>query len=734
MTIRVAWLAALIASLGIMTASAQHRLRGIVVDPYGRAIRLASVYPIDSFEGASTDSLGRFAFETRASLPLRLVASHLSYQSDTLIVMQESVQSLLSFTLKPKDTKTLAEVVVSVGMLRLGDRKGLSAMRPMDIYTNPAGSGDLALSMRQLPGLQDVGQSEGFFVRGGDASETTVTIEGIRIPHFFGRNGNNTPTRSRFPTGMFRGLSLATGGYGASKQGGLSGLLELSLAAESPSSLSISLTPIFAGIGWGHLSPSKKLYLEQQFSLAKTSALKLLMKPEYQFVQSPQGLDYSARLSWRPTSTDEVKALGMLKRESLIALAPAPTGEGILPERYEGRNAYAMALARWRHFFDDGKTSGSLALGTIWDRNHRLISYPDLPQTGIGLHTKELETQLRLGLASRYRSLRWATGIDYTHSSARLRLNSVGEVPDLREATTATYLEGLLPLTQNLSLEAGLRLEHSSRLRALTLLPRLSLAYRLGRGAMLSLDLGRYTRPANYYLSQGISPRHREEAYQANLTYEYKPSSKHLVRIQLYDKEYRSLTLLRANRLTSAAGKGYARGLDLLWRMGNLLPNFEYWLSYTYTDTRRSHLYAHELERPSFVARHSASAMLKYWCAPIQSQLNLALSYRTGMPYHDPNVRERGYYNQESQEVWDLSLSYNYPFLFGRVSGVFVASVQGLLNPSRIYTYRFAPQPDATGYYNATPITTPYRQFVMLGLFLNIGVDRRQEIINNHSL
>lgn len=734
MTIRVVWIAALIASLGVMTSSAQHRLQGVVIDPSGQAIRLASVYPIDSFEGISTDSLGRFAFETRKDFPLRLVASHLNYQSDTLLVTQDSTRFRLRFTLKLRGSKTLAEVVVSAGILRVGERRGLSAMRPMDIYTNPAGSGDLALSMRQLPGLQDVGQSEGFFVHGGDASETTVTIEGIRIPHFFGRNGNNTPTRSRFPTGMFRGLSLATGGYGASKQGGLSGLLELNLASESPSSLSISLSPIFAGMGWGRLSHSKKLYLEQQLNFVNVSALKPLMKPEYQFIQAPQGLDYSARLSWKPTSMDDVKALGLLKRESLIALAPAPTSEGILPERYEGRNSYALALARWRHFFDDGKTSTSLALGTNWDNNHRLISYPDLPYAGIGLHTKEWETQLRLGLTSRYRSLHWTTGVDYTHSLAKLRLSSTEAVPDLREATTATYLEGLLPLSQNLSLETGVRLEHSSRVRSLSLLPRLSIAYRLRETATLSLDLGRYTRPANYYLKLGITPRHREESYQANLTYEYKPSSKYLIRIQLYNKEYRSLTLLQANRLTTANGRGYARGLDLLWRVGNLLPGFEYWISYTYTDAKRSHLYAHELEQPSFVAKHSTSAVLKYWCPPIQSQLNLALSYRTGMPYHNPNIREGGYYNQETSDVWNLSLSYNYPFLIKRVSGVFVASAQGLLNPSRVYAYRFAPQPNTSGYYNATPITTPYRQFVMLGLFLNIGIDRRQEIMNNHSL
>lgn len=713
-------------------ADGQTLIKGRVLDGRGRPIRLANVYPSDSFDGTATDSLGHFSLSTEAPLPLSLVASHLSYEADTIVLKRMEDAQDLTFRLKEKLSLTLEEVVVSASALRFNDRKGQAVMKPIDVYTNPAGSGDLALSMRQMPGLQHVGQTEGFFVRGGAAWETNVSIEGIRVQRFFGKNGHNTPTRARFETGMFQGLSLATGGYGASKQGGLSGLLELQLSGQSPSSLNVSLASVFAGIGWGYLSPKKTTYIEQGVSVIEGSALRLMLRDEYKLPEAPFGMIYHARLAWSPTKQDDVKALVMMRRDKHTSLAPAPTPYGTTSELYKGRNDYAFGMGRWRHHFQDGYTKTTLAVGLGWDDNKLHIAYPDWQNRSLEMTSRELDAQIRLRLDTRLSSLKVAGGLDYAYVRAKAALRQRQGIGSIADATSSAWVEAFYPISRSLSLEGGLRLEHSSLIGSATLLPRAALALRLHQTGTLSLDLGRYAALGDYYLTHGIQPNAREEAYQANLTYEWRPKLHHLLRLQIYNKEYSSLTRLHHNYRVDNLGRGYARGVDVFWRVTRLIPNVEHWLSYTYTDARRSWLYAHELEQPDFVATHTASAVIKYWCKPISSLFNLAINYRTGMPYHNPNSKARGYYNELNDESFGLSFSYNYPFMLGRMAGVVVASVENILNAAPTFGYRYSPEPNAQGHYLSTRITTPYRQVYMLGFFVNIGVDRRKEIMNTN--
>ncbi|MDO4691350.1 MAG: TonB-dependent receptor [Porphyromonadaceae bacterium] len=721
----------LLASL-VAEGQIQIQIKGRVLDRRGRPIHLANVYLSDTFEGTATDSLGHFALSTEQGFPISLVASHVSYEADTIVLKRMEDATDITLHLREKLSLTLEEVVVSASTLRFNDRKGQAVMKPMDIYTNPAGSGDLALSMRQMPGLQQVGQTEGFFVRGGAAWETNVSIEGIRVQRFFGKNGHNTPTRARFETGMFQGLSLATGGYGASKQGGLSGLLELQLSEQSPSSLTLSLASVFAGIGCGYLSPKKTTYIEQGISVIEGSALRLMLRNEYKLPEAPFGVIYHARLAWAPTKQDDVKALVMMRRDKHTSLAPAPTPYGTTSELYKGRNDYAFGMGRWHHHFQDGYTKATLAVGLGWDDNKLHVDYPDLTSHSSRITSQELDAQIRLRLDTRLASLKMSSGLDYAYSRAEITIPSIKGIRPLRDATSSAWVEAFFPISRSLSLESGLRLEHSSLIGSATLLPRAALALRLHPTGTLSLDLGRYAALGDYYLTHGIQPTTREVAYQANLTYEWRPKLHHLLRVQVYNKEYRSLTRLYYDHQVDNLGRGYARGVDVFWRVTRLIPNVEHWLSYTYTDARRSWLRAHELECPDFVATHTASAVIKYWCKPISSLFNLALNYRTGMPYHNPNRNDRGYYNELNDETLGLSFSYNYPFMLGRMAGVVVVSVENILNAAPTFGYRYSPEPNAQGNYSATRITTSYRQVYMLGFFVNIGVDRRKEIMNTN--
>lgn len=167
--------------LTLFSAVAQLPVRGKIVNEKGQGIPYAGVSVIGTFDGASADSLGGFFFTTRSPIPIILVASHLNYILDTLQINRVEQLDKLRFVLRESNPIALDEVVVSVSSFGVGERQKQTMLKALDIYTNPSGNGDLALGMRQIPGLQDVGDREGFFVRGGDAYETAVHIEGVRI-------------------------------------------------------------------------------------------------------------------------------------------------------------------------------------------------------------------------------------------------------------------------------------------------------------------------------------------------------------------------------------------------------------------------------------------------------------------------------------------------------------------------------------------------------------------------
>lgn len=709
---------------------AQRQIAGTVSDTKGQPIALVNVYPAESFDGAATDSLGRFRFMTKSCFPIRLVASHVNYKSDTLLIRNGDATDDIRIRLRETDDYKLSEVVVSVSSFGVGGKQSKTVLNPMDVYTNPAGNGDLSMALRQTPGLQDVGDREGFFVRGGASWETAVTIEGVRVKRFFGKNRFDSPARSRFETGMFSGLSLSTGGYGATEGGALSGLLQLQLAGQSPSSVGIGLSPLFLSGGVGYLSPSRRFYIEQNASISDAAYVRLLLKPKYKLPGTNQSYVYNARTIWNLTPHDEVKGLFLFVRDlsSAALRMPDPANTYSL---YAGQNTYGFGMAVWRHDFSEGRTTSTLSVGYSEDHN-KLRQRPDERQTiKTMVRTVERDASLRLRFDSRIRTWRLSYGSDYAYSEAGSQLIADESIalPSLREHLVAAYAEALFPVSSRISATAGLRAEYSDLTKSAVLLPRLSASYKVSPTSRLTLDAGKYAAPGDYYLSHGIVPKRREQSQQYNLTYEWRPSHSHVLRFQLFDKEYSRLTTLTAEGVADNDGKGYARGADFFWKATGLIKSFEHWFSYSYTDARRQYLLSPAEERPDFVARHTLSSVLKYWCAPISSLFNLSMTYRTGMTYHNPNVQSASYFNASIPANFSMSVSYNYPFRYKKVNGVLVLSAHNLFNSDPTYGYRFRDKP-VNGVYPSVRISTPYRQFYMVGLFINFGVDRRQEIMN----
>lgn len=719
---------ALVCLIPVQLQAQSRSLSGRVTDVDGRAIARANVYIAGSFSGAMTDSSGMFSLHHSEQAPLLLVATRTGYLSDSIWLESETVTGL---HLQLRQYRQLEPLVVSVAAISVGGSKRGATLQPMDIYTNAAAGGDLALGMRQLPGLQQVNDREGFFVHGGDASETTVAIEGISIRHFFDKNSPYTAARSRFPTGLFRGLSMGTGGYLASEPGGLSGALQLRLANMGNDSYSIGLMPIGLSAGLGRLSRQKRFFSEHWFNVSESSYLRLFLRPSYALHRFNGGASYTMHFTAKPSDRDEVKGMALLAydRGSLSLEDPMPTYGRML---YDGRSRYAFAMARWQRQLDNGAML-SLATGLEYD-HHRLHTAYTLA-SGIVLErtTQAGDVQARLSYAQTLGRIRLRTGLDYLHRYRQLTIPSVA-IPRLLDHALEPYAEVTTPLGAWLGLSLGLRAMYNVELAGVDLLPRAALSARLARAHHLTVDLGRYADLDELYREYGIRPSARRASWQTNLTYEWQIARHQLLRAQVYAKRYDRLPILVSTAHAPSLvyrGAGYARGVDLLWRATALLPDLEHWISYSYTDAKRSSLYSEYQERPGYVAQHTLSLVTKYWSRPLRSLLNLTVSYRSGLPYHDPNILGAAYYNALAPARTSLDVSYNYPFRRGQLSGVFYLGAFNLLSVNTPIGYRFAQTPIG-GQYTSLPILSPTRRLIMVGVFLNIGTDRRQDHMNTN--
>ena len=62
-----------------------------------------------------------------------------------------------------------------------------------------------------------------------------------------------------------------------------------------------------------------------------------------------------------------------------------------------------------------------------------------------------------------------------------------------------------------------------------------------------------------------------------------------IFRVEGYYKEYDDLALMNADGLNyENAGNGYAKGIELFWRDKRTIKNGDYWISYSYLDTKRN--------------------------------------------------------------------------------------------------------------------------------------------------
>ena len=204
---------------------AQTTISGTVIDTNKQPILGANVYLKGTYDGASTLADGSFSFTTSNTGQQSLVISFVSFETITLTKQVTDLHDL-KIVLKD-DINTLDAVVLSAGTFAAGDNSKISVLKPLDVVTTASALGDFVGALQTLPGTTTVSEDGRLFVRGGDAEETQIFIDGIRVFTPYSPTTNNIPTRGRYSPFLFDGITFSTGGYSAEYGQALSSVLEL---------------------------------------------------------------------------------------------------------------------------------------------------------------------------------------------------------------------------------------------------------------------------------------------------------------------------------------------------------------------------------------------------------------------------------------------------------------------------------------------------------------------------
>jgi hypothetical protein len=172
-------------------------------------------------------------------------------------------------------------------------------------------------------------------------------------------------------------------------------------------------------------------------------------------------------------------------------------------------------------------------------------------------------------------------------------------------------------------------------------------------------------------------------------------------------------------------GSGFAKGLDLFWRDNKNVKNLEYWISYSYIDTKRDYKNFPKLVTPNFVADHTLSVVGKYWMPKWRSQLGVTYSFSSGRPYNNPNEAE--FMNGKTKSYNNLSVNWAYLISPQKILFFSITNVAGFKN---IYGYDYANAP-VNGVYQSQPVVPAADRFFFIGFFWTISKDKKTNQLEN---
>jgi len=739
----------LLSTLTTCWLSAQTLVSGTVKDGKGHPVRGASITVKDSYDGATSDSLGAFRFRSSEKGEFTISVTNIGYSSFEQKVRFGGDAILLNVVIK-EQLSELKAVTITAGSFTAGDAKRGAVLSSIDVATTAGSNADITAALKTLPGAQQVGEQEGLFVRGGAGYEAKQYIDGTLVNNPYYASVPDIAQRGRFSPFLFKGTVFSTGGYSALYGQALSSVVLLeSIDIPEKSEVTAAISPIIVGGGTQQVAKNKRSSYGFSYNYVNVGLYFKAIKQQPDYFETPQFHNADANFRIR------TKNGGMIKYYTTFAYNNLGLRRQDVDSLYL-KNAFSLTNHNWynnlswREYLSNGwkmdlGASYSTNLDNFGQQVQNALNQPRyftdqapwMQYKSFTFANRQDLSQIKAVFDKKLGGISYIRfGSEYWYANNTMNFNDT--LRRFRDNFNSVFAESDIFLTNELAAKLGLRFEHSSVINRSDLAPRVSLAYKTGKDAQVSLAYGVfYQKPENsqiFYTNQvGLT---RATHYIANYQ---KMSKERIFRVEAYYKKYEDLIKtvpISYNYFTyNNSGSGYAKGIELFWRDKKTIKDFDYWISYSYLDTKRDYLNYTAQLMPNFAANHTASLVMKKFFTKIKSGVNLTYSYATGRPYYNFLQNNTGKFylgdQGKTKDYHSLNFSAEYLPALGKQGAksfiVLFASVSNVLGYNAIYGYNYS----ASGQYKQA-ITPPANRFYFIGCFISWGVDRSQDAIDNN--
>ena len=703
----------LLAGLAIGTARGQVTLKGRVSEGHGRPVAYASVSVKNSLDGGTTDSTGYFSFQTSGKGILEVTAVGfvpleyiLTGNPDTLHLVMQNVP------------RQLGEVVITAGTIEATDDRLLTILKPVDLMSNASSTGDIVGAIQNLPGVQRNGGDEtGLFVRGGDATETVVVVDGTTVQNPFFSDVPGVGQRSRFNSFQLKGTSFSTGGYSARYGQALSSVLDLQ-TTDLPEKSTLSGSFNVAGIILSGAQRTENNGLEYTLNLMDFGPYYSLSGTNEDFFDKPTSEGLSTR--WTSKGDKGIYKISLNYSTSHTGAAvPDPDDYGmdvrydLHNENFSMNNSWTYRLTeRWRLF---------TALGYSDNEDHILWNDTTFIR-------QDRRVQGRAESTYQGKGFRLTMGAEVQHFNYQEQFDTLEGA--FAETLGAGYVEAEFRPVRWFAIKPGLRAEYSGLPGTGDAAPRLALALKTSPYGQVGLAGGLFYQEApTQYLMFGYRPAF-QQAIHYLINYEWIRENRSF-RVEAYYKKYSHLVREQGLPYTpnpyrtdfgtvDNSGYGYARGIDVFWRDKASIPLLDYWITYSYVDTRRLYQNYPVEATPDFVSRHNLNLILKFLSANGHVFASAGYNFSSGRPYYNPGA---AFLSDRSPAYQNASFKISYLATFRKVFAAFYVNVDDLTNYRNVLGYRYS-----TDGGEKTPIVPPQYRSILFGVYLSLTAFKKDDL------
>lgn len=702
----------------------QTQISGTVTDAKGLPIEGANVFLDGTYDGASTDDSGSFSFTTTETGNQLLKVTFVGFEPYANFANVSAMQNLA--IILRGDVNSLDTVVLSAGTFEASDNSKVSVLNSLDVVTTASALGDFVGALQTLPGTTTVAEDGRLFVRGGDAGETQIFIDGIRVFTPYTPTPNNVPTRGRYSPFLFDGITFSTGGYSAEYGEALSSVLLLNTVDE-PDQNKTDISVMSAGGGLGLTRKWEKSSLSVSTSYINLAPYNAIIQQRNDF-QKPFETFAGESVYRYKTDNGIFKLYGAFDRTSFeLTQEDINFDEGVsfglTNSNFYANSSYEGRIGdSWRIL-----SGGSFTLA----RNKASI------QSTTHIESDEKSAHLKVKLRKRFsKRFKLAFGVEHFYTDFDEDFEgmfgefAVADAYGYQSNISAAFAETDVIFSQNFAVKLGVRASYTDYNDEVTFSPRASFAYKTGKKSQLSVAYGDFYQNPLSDVLKFTQDFEAQKTQHYILNYQYNDKGR-IFRAEAYRKTYRNLITYDTEMALPTSvygndGDGFAQGVDFFFRDNTTIKNMDYWVSYSYLDSERQYLNFPEQARPIFASPHNFSVVGKYFVEDWKSQFGVSYQHSTGRTYTNPN---RPGFLQENVKSFN-SISLNWAYLI-TPQKILYASVNNVLGFNNINGFQYSNTPDMDGVFNRQALTPAADQFFFVGFFWTISDDKTSNQLDN---